>query len=58
MSHYVRRDPLAGNWSATAKIAIEANPDYFVWWYTVKSVGLCVAVAYAAYLYGRSKGPA
>jgi len=36
--------------------AIAENPDYFVWWYTVKSVGLGIAAAYAAYLLGRDHG--
>lgn len=46
--------PLAG-WSDDAKKAIVENPDYFVWWYTVKSVGLGVVAAYAAYLLGKSR---
>lgn len=47
--------PLAG-FSEDAKKAIVENPDYFVWWYTVKSVGLGVVAAYAAYLLGREHG--
>jgi len=47
--------PLAG-FSDDAKKAITENPDYFVWWYTVKSVGLGVVAAYAAYLLGREHG--
>ena len=47
--------PLAG-FSDDAKKAIVENPDYFVWWYTVKSVGLGVVAAYAAYLLGREHG--
>ena len=47
--------PLAG-FSEDAKKAITENPDYFVWWYTVKSVGLGVVAAYAAYLLGREHG--
>lgn len=45
-----------GPWSETAMKAIVENPEYFVWWYTVKSVALCGVAAYAAYLYGKSKG--
>lgn len=57
---YARRLPpapraLAG-FSDNAKKAIVENPDYFVWWYTVKSVGLGVVAAYAAYLLGREHG--
>lgn len=42
--------------SDDARKAITENPDYFVWWYTVKSVGLGLVAAYAAYLLGRSHG--
>lgn len=42
--------------SEDAKKAITENPDYFVWWYTVKSVGLGVVAAYAAYLLGKEHG--
>jgi hypothetical protein len=43
-------------WTGNARRAMESNPDYFVWWYTVKSVGLAVAVATAAYYAGRAHG--
>ena len=36
-----------------ARGAIVAAPNYFVAWYTVKSIGLCAAVAALAYLIGR-----
>lgn len=40
-----------------ARKAITAAPDYFVWWYTAKSIGLCVAVAALTFMVGRaSKG--
>lgn len=39
-----------------AREAMQANPDYFVWWYTVKSVGLGVVCAYAAYQLGLRHG--
>ena len=45
-----------GGFSEDARKAIAENPDYFVWWYTVKSVGLGIAAAYAAYLLGRDHG--
>lgn len=38
-----------------ARAAVVANPDYFVWWYTAKSIGLCVALAALAYQFGRSR---
>ena len=40
-------------WTDNAKRAIQQNPDYFVWWYTVKSVGLGVVGAVAAYYIGK-----
>lgn len=40
--------------SDDARHAIQAAPDYFVWWYTVKSVGLCVAFAGLAFMVGRA----
>lgn len=42
-------------WSADAKKAITENPDYFVWWYTVKSVGLAVVAAFATYQLAKNK---
>jgi hypothetical protein len=51
-----RHTPALGGFSNDAKKAITENPDYFVWWYTVKSVGLGVVAAYAAYLLGREHG--
>lgn len=42
-----------GGFSDDAKVAITQNPDYFVWWYTVKSVGLGVAVAALGFFIGR-----
>lgn len=43
-------------WHRDAKKTMLENPDYFVWWYTVKSVGLGAAVAVAAYFLGKSRG--
>lgn len=42
-----------GSWQSNAREAIVSNPDYFVWWYTVKSVGLCITAAVAAYYIGK-----
>lgn len=38
-----------------AEAAMIAHPRYFLWWYTIKSVALCGAVAACAYLYGRRR---
>ncbi len=43
-------------WGDDARQAITDNPDYFVWWYTVKSVGLGVVAAGLAYWIGKSVG--
>jgi hypothetical protein len=43
-------------WRNNAERAIVANPGYFVWWYTAKSLALVVAVAWGAYLLGKSHG--
>lgn len=43
-------------WSDDAKKAMQENPDYFIWWYTVKSVGLGVVAAVAAYYIGKDAG--
>ncbi len=43
-----------GGFSEDARKAITTNPDYFVWWYTVKSVGLCLVAAGLAFMVGRA----
>lgn len=40
--------------STDAKTAMTQAPDYFVWWYTIKSIGLGVAVAALAFVLGRA----
>lgn len=45
---------LLGAFSDDARHAIQSAPDYFVWWYTVKSVGLGVAFAALAFMIGRA----
>lgn len=45
-----------GSWSDDAKKAMRDNPDYFIWWYTVKSLGLAAALAALAYYVGREHG--
>ena len=43
-----------GDFSADARVAITQAPDYFVWWYTAKSIGLGVAVGLIGFLIGRA----
>jgi hypothetical protein len=47
---------LDGTWGEDARRAITENPDYFVWWYSVKSLALVAAIGAAAYYAGRSSG--
>lgn len=42
-----------GGWSDDAKKAITENPEYFVWWYSAKSMALVGALAWVAYLLGK-----
>lgn len=35
---------------------MNGSPDYFVWWYTAKSIGLGLVAALAAYYIGREHG--
>ena len=49
-----RRKKLDG-WGDDARTAITTNPDYFVWWYTAKSIGLAVLFAAFAYHLGRAR---
>ncbi len=50
----IRPQAQLGSFSSDARQAIQATPDYFVWWYTVKSVGLCVMAAGLAFMIGRA----
>ena len=43
-----------GNFSSDARVAITQAPDYFVRWYTLKSIGLGVAVGIIGFLIGRA----
>ncbi len=47
-------DRQLGAFSTDARTAIVANPDYFVWWYTAKSIGLGIAVGIIGFLAGRA----
>jgi hypothetical protein len=40
--------------SNDAKKAMMSSPDYFVWWYTAKSMGLVLAVAALAFYAGKA----
>lgn len=44
---------LAG-FSDDARKAIQTAPDYFVWWYTAKSIGLAVVFAAFTFMLGRA----
>jgi hypothetical protein len=48
------RDWSCGGFGGDARRAMDAAPDYFVWWYTVKSVGLGVVAAGLAFMIGRA----
>ncbi len=52
----IQHDQRLNGWSDDARKAIVENPDYFVWWYTVKSVGLAVSFAALALMVGRELG--
>jgi ElaB/YqjD/DUF883 family membrane-anchored ribosome-binding protein len=43
-----------GSFSTDARQAITTSPDYFVRWYTWKSIGLGVAVGVIGFLLGRA----
>ena len=45
-------EPLEG-WSDDARKAITENPDYFVWWYTKKSMAVVAFACAATYFAGR-----
>lgn len=49
------RDRNMAGWSDDARKAIVENPDYFVWWYTVKSVGLALTFAALCYTIGKGR---
>jgi ElaB/YqjD/DUF883 family membrane-anchored ribosome-binding protein len=43
-----------GDFSSDARTAIQRAPDYFVRWYTLKSIGLGIAVGVIGFLIGRA----
>lgn len=48
-----RCDRLDG-FSDDARTAMQASPDYFIKWYTIKSIGLGVVAAALAFMIGRA----
>ena len=48
------QQPQLGDFAADARLAITQAPDYFVKWYTLKSIGLGVAVGLIGFLIGRA----
>jgi hypothetical protein len=46
--------PALGDFAEDARTAITVAPDYFVRWYTIKSIGLGVAAAALAFMIGRA----
>lgn len=45
---------IISGFSIDAREAIQTHPDYFVWWYTAKSIALCASLCTVAFLLGRS----
>lgn len=45
---------LRGSFSDDARTAMTVAPDYFVRWYTIKSIGLGVVAAALAFMIGRA----
>ena len=43
-----------GDFARDARTAITVAPDYFVRWYTIKSIGLGVVAAGLAFMIGRA----
>lgn len=50
----VQQTASLNGWSDDARKAIVENPDYFVWWYTAKSVGLALTFAALCYVVGKN----
>lgn len=42
-----------GTWADDARRALTESPDYFLTWYTAKSLGFCIATAALAYYVGK-----
>jgi len=52
--NYPTRCANIAGFSSDARVAITQAPDYFVTWYTLKSIGLGVAVGIIGFLIGRA----
>jgi hypothetical protein len=50
----VSRGVYIAGFSEDARGAMAARPDYFVWWYTAKSIALVASLTVAAYFAGKS----
>jgi hypothetical protein len=51
----IQRDfSIGASFGEDARRAIDASPDYFVKWYTIKSIGLGVVGAAFAFMLGRA----
>lgn len=55
--HFEPESRLEGyqDFTTDGKAAIAASPDYFLWWYSAKSILLVGAVAALAYYVGKSR---
>ena len=49
------RDRQFRGFADDARKAIVENPDYFVWWYTAKSIGLGLLFGAFCYQLGKSR---
>jgi hypothetical protein len=43
-----------GSFADDARTAMQASPNYFIKWYTIKSIGLGVVAAGLAFMIGRA----
>lgn len=46
-----------GSWASDARQAMTDNPDYFVWWYSAKSIGLALVFGAFCYQLGKNSTP-
>lgn len=46
--------PTLSGFADDARTAIQQAPEYFVWWYTAKSIGLAVVFAAFTFMLGRA----
>lgn len=48
---YLKHNQNLHGWSDDARKAITENPNYFVWWYTAKSLALVGAIGAGIFFY-------